>query len=55
MASTEGSGIHWASFYREVQLCNLFGNNDRCMGMVTSCLSIMTYAYVNFGLFGNNN
>jgi hypothetical protein len=47
VAGTEWSDIHWASFYREIQLCNLYGNNDRCMLMVTSYLSIMTYAYGN--------
>jgi hypothetical protein len=40
VAGTEWSGIHWASFYREIQLCNLFGNNDHCMRMVISYLLV---------------
>lgn len=39
-AGTEWSGIHWASFCREVQLCDLFDNNDRCMRMVISYLFV---------------
>jgi hypothetical protein len=55
VAGTEWSGTHWASFYREIQLCNLFGNYDRCMRMVTSYLSIVTHVYGNLRLLGDNN
>jgi hypothetical protein len=40
VAGTEWSGIHWASFYMEIQLCNLFGNNDGCLRMVISYLFV---------------
>jgi len=40
VAGTEWSGIQRASFYRKVQLWNLFGNNARCMRMVTSYLFV---------------